>query len=354
MRTWGVAGARRSPRPTSGATGARTRCPGSARTSRCSRSRHSWCSPSTAPPPRSAGSTPPAGCLSSSSGSGRRRTGRRATSTAAPGGHGPGPGGTAARHPAAVVARRTHPADPDRGRARLRRGSVVHGAADMSFVPRLVPRQHLQPAHARIDGADAVSSMAGPALGGVLVSAVGAPLAVLVDAATYVYSAVTVRRIDVEEPASRTGVTVRGLLRDVGEGVRWAYGGSGLRPARARHSRLVRRQCRGRRGPGAVRAAHARSQRFQFGLVGAAGGSGAVLGTAVTTPVGQAARGPVGRSSALMRSPASAWSRWFSLAARVDRWRRSRGTRPGPGSLRPGHGDQQLARDELPPARDAR
>ncbi len=107
--------------------------------------------------------------------------------------------------------------------------SVINVAAAMSVLPRLVEPQHLQPAHARIDGADAVSATAGPAFGGLLVSAIGAPLAVLVDSLTYVYSALMLRRIELVEPAPRIGVTVAGLLREVGEGVRWAYGGSGLR-----------------------------------------------------------------------------------------------------------------------------
>lgn len=40
--------------------------------------------------------------------------------------------------------------------------SVVNVAAAMSLLPRLVEAQHLQPAHARIDGADAVASTAAP------------------------------------------------------------------------------------------------------------------------------------------------------------------------------------------------
>ena len=100
--------------------------------------------------------------------------------------------------------------------------AVVNMAATMSFLPRLVPRDQLQPAHAQIDGADAVGSMAGPALGGVLVSTIGAPLAVLVDSLTYLSAAITLRRIDIDEPPARTGVTVRGLLSDIVEGVRWA------------------------------------------------------------------------------------------------------------------------------------
>lgn len=165
--------------------------------------------------------------------------------------------------------------------------AVVNMAATMSFLPRLVPPGRLQPAHARIDGADAVGSMAGPALGGVLVSTVGAPLAILVDSLTYLYSAITLRRIDIDEPPARTGVTARGLLHDIVEGVRWAYGGSGLRTlAVATHAWFV-----GNAVVGVVLAPYAflvlDLTASQFGLVGAVGGVGAVLGATITTAVGR-------------------------------------------------------------------
>jgi MFS family permease len=165
--------------------------------------------------------------------------------------------------------------------------AVANMAAEMSFLPRLVERDRLQPAHARVDGADAVASTAGPALGGVLVSAIGAPLAVLLDAATYVYSALELRRIDVDEPPARTGVTARGLLRDIGDGVRWAYGGSGLRTlAVATHAWFV-----GHAIVGVVLAPYAflvlDLTPLSFGLVGAAGGLGAVVGASITTWVGR-------------------------------------------------------------------
>ena len=165
--------------------------------------------------------------------------------------------------------------------------AVVNMSASMSFLPRLVDRPDLQRAHARIDGADAVSSTAGPALGGLLVSIVGAPLTVVLDSLSYLYSAITLRRIEVDEPPARTGVTVRGLLADVVEGVRWAYGGSGLRTlAIATHGWFV-----GNAIVGVVLAPYALLTldltAFQLGLVGAVGGVGAVLGAAVTTRVGR-------------------------------------------------------------------
>lgn len=106
--------------------------------------------------------------------------------------------------------------------------SLVNDAASMAFLPRLVPRVHLQRAHARIDGADAVAQTAGPALGGLLVRLIGAPLAVLADAVTYVFSAVMVATTRVDEPRDQAGGPVPSLRREISEGVRWVYGGSGL------------------------------------------------------------------------------------------------------------------------------
>jgi MFS family permease len=165
--------------------------------------------------------------------------------------------------------------------------AVVNMAATMSFLPRLVERSQLQPAHARVDGADAVASTSGPALGGLLVSAVGAPLTVVLDAATYLYSALTLRRIAVDEPPPRTGVTARQLLGEIKEGVRWAYGRSGLRTlAIATHGWFV-----GNAVVGVVVAPYAflvlDLSAAQLGLVGAVGGLGALIGATVTTAVGR-------------------------------------------------------------------
>jgi MFS family permease len=164
--------------------------------------------------------------------------------------------------------------------------SVINGAAETSLLPRLVPRQHLQRAHARGDGADAAAMSAGPALGGLLVSALGAPLAVLVDAATYLYSALTLSRVHVIEPDSRRGATIRELVREIRDGVRWAYRGSGLaKLAVSTHGWFV-----GNAVIGVVLAPYALNELgltpLQFGLIGAIGGLGALFGAVVTTWVG--------------------------------------------------------------------
>lgn len=165
--------------------------------------------------------------------------------------------------------------------------SVVNAAAAISLLPRLVEPRYLQPAHARVDGADAVSATAGPALGGLLVSAIGAPLAVLVDSLSYVYSAITLRGIVLNEPAALPAVTARGLLREVTEGVRWIYRGSGLSALElSNHIWFV-----GHAVVGVVLAPYVLRtldlSAMQFGIIGAVGGAGAVLGATVTTRVGR-------------------------------------------------------------------
>jgi hypothetical protein len=164
--------------------------------------------------------------------------------------------------------------------------SVVNGAAAMSFLPRLVPSRHLQRAHARGDGADAAAMSAGPALGGLLVGALGAPLAVLVDAATYLYSALTLSRIDVTEPPPKGGATAKALVLEIREGIRWVYRGSGLITlALATHAWVV-----GNAVVGVVLAPYALGELdltpAQFGIIGALGGLGALAGAAITTRVG--------------------------------------------------------------------
>lgn len=110
--------------------------------------------------------------------------------------------------------------------------SLVNDAASLSFVPRLVERRDLQRAHARLDGAGAVAQTAGPALAGLLVKLVGAPLAILVDALTYLFSALSVaslRTVAEPVPPRRAQRGLAPLAAEVREGARWAYGGSGLR-----------------------------------------------------------------------------------------------------------------------------
>lgn len=167
--------------------------------------------------------------------------------------------------------------------------SLINDAASMSFLPRLVPRPQLQRAHARLDSADAVAQTAGPAVAGALIRVVGAPLAVLVDALTFLFSAAMVATLppvpEVTPPPS-TSRGARGLVGEIRDGVRWVYGSSGLgRLAVATHVWFA--------GQAVLLVAlptyaflQLQLSALQLGLVLAVGGVGALAGASLSTVVG--------------------------------------------------------------------
>lgn len=107
--------------------------------------------------------------------------------------------------------------------------SLLNDAAFQAFVPRLVPGYLLTPAHARLDQSDAVAQTSGPALAGGLVSLLTAPLAVIVDAVSYLVSGLLLLGTPVVEPPS-TAMSVRGIRREAADGLRWVYRHPTLRP----------------------------------------------------------------------------------------------------------------------------
>ena len=167
--------------------------------------------------------------------------------------------------------------------------SLVNDAASMSFVPRLVPRGLLQRAHARLDGASAVAETAGPALAGVLIRFLGAPLSVLLDALTYLFSAAMVASLkNVSEPTTTKPAKfgARCLALEIRDGARWAYGASDLRRlALSTHVWFA-----GQAVLLVLVVPYGYLQLdlspLQLGLVFAVAGLGALLGAALSTRVG--------------------------------------------------------------------
>lgn len=107
--------------------------------------------------------------------------------------------------------------------------SLAGDAASQAFLPRLVPRSLLTAANARIDQSSAVAQTAGPGLAGLVLAALSAPVAFLLDAVTYLVSGLVLLGIDVEEPRAhrRPGSTLRSEVR---EGLRWVYRHPALTP----------------------------------------------------------------------------------------------------------------------------
>ena len=100
--------------------------------------------------------------------------------------------------------------------------SVFGFTATQSLLPRLVPQDRLVPANARLDQADATAQTLGPAIGGGLVGLLGAPVAITVDAVSYLVDAALNASIRVDEPRPDASST-RSLRTEIADGLRWTY-----------------------------------------------------------------------------------------------------------------------------------
>jgi hypothetical protein len=81
--------------------------------------------------------------------------------------------------------------------------AVGFDIAVTSFVPRLVRRGQLVDANATLQAGGAAAHVAGPGAGGWLVQAIGAPFAVLVDAASFIVGAVLLAQVQVSGDIGR-------------------------------------------------------------------------------------------------------------------------------------------------------
>lgn len=96
-------------------------------------------------------------------------------------------------------------------------------AGTQSFLPAVVSRSQLFRANARLDQSDAVARTIGPAAGGALVAALGAPLILLIDAASYLVDAVLIGRIKVLEPHRVERRRSAGIGSEIKAGMGWIY-----------------------------------------------------------------------------------------------------------------------------------
>jgi MFS family permease len=95
-------------------------------------------------------------------------------------------------------------------------GTVFFDVANQSYLPQVVGRPALLAANARLVSMDGINDIAGRGVAGYLLVLVAAPVAVVLDAVSYLASAVLIGRIrHREEPPERSGGT---LWREVREG----------------------------------------------------------------------------------------------------------------------------------------
>ncbi|RDI67008.1 MFS transporter [Nocardia pseudobrasiliensis] len=163
--------------------------------------------------------------------------------------------------------------------------SLVYEAAHQSFLPSLVPKSLLAQANARLEQTSAVAQVGGQALAGYLIRFAGAPMAILVDAGSYLVSAVLLARVRVDEADISPPPGGRSVRTELAEGWRWVYHHHALGPlALASHAWFLFTSM--------VSAIYAyfviRELGFDAGAYGATlaiGGVGAIVGSSGTARI---------------------------------------------------------------------
>lgn len=98
--------------------------------------------------------------------------------------------------------------------------TVLFDVADMSLLPSLVTPDRIVEGNTKLQATAAAAQVAGPSVGGVLVSLLTAPFALLADALSFLISAAFIARTRVAEPAPETRGARAGVFREITEGVR--------------------------------------------------------------------------------------------------------------------------------------
>jgi MFS family permease len=106
--------------------------------------------------------------------------------------------------------------------------TVFFDVAYQSYLPDLVDRKLLVEGNAKLQASESVSQIAGPSIGGLLIQALTAPYAVLIDALSFLWSAGWVAAIKVRPPRPERK-SDRQLRREIGEGLRFVLGSRILR-----------------------------------------------------------------------------------------------------------------------------
>ena len=101
--------------------------------------------------------------------------------------------------------------------------SVLFDIADHAYLPGLVGRALVTDANAKISATESVAEMGGPALAGMLFQWLTAPIAIVVNAATYVVSALLLARIRAAEPPLESGAHRRGWIDGVVTGAKTSW-----------------------------------------------------------------------------------------------------------------------------------
>jgi MFS family permease len=117
--------------------------------------------------------------------------------------------------------------------------TIVYDIANTSFLPELIQRKHLVEGNSALQASRSIMAVAGPGIAGVVVQAITAPIAILIDAISYVLSALLVGLIRVPEPSTPSGKEQRAFWKEIGDGFGLVLRNPVLRPLAATSATFV-------------------------------------------------------------------------------------------------------------------
>ena len=106
---------------------------------------------------------------------------------------------------------------------------LFFNVAYRSYLPGLVGRQQLVKANSQLELSNSVAEIIGPGAAGGLVQLIGAPLAIAVDAFSFLVSAVSIGSIRTQEPTIKPAEEGTNLRREIKEGLHLVFGEQRLR-----------------------------------------------------------------------------------------------------------------------------
>jgi Na+/melibiose symporter-like transporter len=108
--------------------------------------------------------------------------------------------------------------------------TVLYQLADFAFLPRVVETAELLDANSKLSASQSAAETSGKGIGGLFVQAVSAPVAVLLDAVSYLVSAISLRRISVDESAFPPSSDKSTARHDIAEGLGVVFHNRYVRP----------------------------------------------------------------------------------------------------------------------------
>ena len=108
--------------------------------------------------------------------------------------------------------------------------TLVFDVSWLTFLPSVVRRGQLVEANGKLQVSASVAQVSGPGAGGLLVGIAGAPIAVLIDAISFLISAVFILRVSSIEKVESGLESARNVRREIMEGLKFVYRDDVLRP----------------------------------------------------------------------------------------------------------------------------